>query len=831
MTADGRVGDGARLLTPAELRRRCDPAALGFESTDQLPVLDGVIGQERALGATEFGIGMAHSGYNMFVLGPPATGKTTMMQRLLAHAAESQPVPSDWCYVHNFEDGYRPVALELPPGRGRELRDAMARFVVECKARLPRAFESEEFERRKSQLLEDVAHRQEAEIEALEKDARAQGFAVLRTHGGVAVAPAPFGKPLTGEEFAGLTPAVRERLSAGATALEERVETTLRRLREMERQARQAHEALVSEVATAATRQLIRELRDRFAGLAAVQRYLDAVEKDVVEHAEELQERGSDHKPVLPFLAPPDAFLDRYRVNVLVDRHGERGAPVVREAHPMHGNLVGRIEHRVHFGALVTDFTLIKPGALHRANGGYLILEARDLLSTFLAWDSLKRALKDRAVRIQEPLEELRLVSAATLAPEPIPLSVKVVLIGSPFLYYLLHALDEDFRELFKVKVDFDESLPRTPEIEGLYARFIGGVCRDASLRHFTAAGVARLVERCARLVGHQDRLSSRMGELRDLVREAAFWAGRRGHALVDAGDVDQAVAEQIHRADLLEERVRRLIEEGTLLIATDGEAVGQVNGIAVLTAGDHAFGRPSRITARTFAGEPGVVDIEREAKLGGPVHAKGVMILTGFLAGRFARERPLALSASIAFEQHYEEIEGDSASSAELYALLSSLAGVPLTQAIAVTGSVNQQGEIQPVGGVNEKIEGFFDVCRVRGLTGRQGVVIPAANVGHLMLRDDVIAAVRDGTFRIWAVAAVDEGLALLTGRPAGQRVADGRFPAGTVNALVEEALARNVERLRQLRVDGAGAAHAVPAAATASPAPGLTEPRPSRG
>jgi lon-related putative ATP-dependent protease len=795
-----------RRLTADELRRRCEPAALGFRSTEELPALDVMIGQERALTATAFGIGVPHAGYNMFVLGPPATGKTTTMQRLLSRAAEQQPVPPDWCYVHNFDDAYRPLALELPAGRGRELRDEMARFVDECKARLPRAFESEEFNHQKSQIVEDLKREQEKEMAGLDQAARAEGFAVLRTHGGVAIAPAPLGKPLTHEEFSALPAAVRERLSAGASGLEERVESTVRHLRDLERQAREAHERLVGEVAAVVTRQLIRELRERFAGLVPVQRYLDAVEKDVAGHAEEFRAVEADQQPALPFLPAPEAFLDRYRVNVLVDRAGAQGAPVVREPNPTHGNLIGRIEHRVHFGALVTEFTLIKAGALHRANGGYLILEARDVLTTFLAWDSLKKALKDRAIRIQEPLEELRLVTAATLAPEPIPLSVKVVLIGSPLVFYLLHALDEDFRELFKVKVDFDDSLPRTPEIEGLLARFVAGVCREETLRHFAAAGVARLIEHSARLVADQARLTSRMGELRDLIREAAFWAGRRDHGLVDAGDVDQAVAQRIHRANLLEERVQRLIDEGTLMIATEGEAVGQVNGISVLVAGDHTFGRPSRITVRSFAGEPGVVDIEREAKLGGRVHAKGVMILTGFLAGRYARERPLALSASIAFEQHYEEIEGDSASSAELYALLSSLSGIPLAQSIAVTGSVNQHGQIQPVGGVNEKIEGFFDVCRTRGLSGRHGVVVPAANARHLMLRDDVVDAVREGRFNVWAVATVDEGLELLTGRPAGERGADGRFPAETVNAAVDEALARNVERLRQLRVDGAG-------------------------
>jgi lon-related putative ATP-dependent protease len=759
-----------------------------------------MIGQERAVGATAFGIGMKNVGYNLFVLGLPATGKTSAMKRVLTRTAGDEPTPSDHCYVHNFVDPYRPAALELPAGRGRELSDEMARLVEECKVRLPRAFETEEFERQKSEIMDELARRRQAEMEGLEEAARAEGFVVMRTPGGLAVAPAPRGKPLTAEEFAALPQVAKERIEARGAALEERVEASLRQLRQFEREARQAHEELVGKVAAAATRQLIREIRERFAGLSGVQSYLGEVEADVVAHAEEFRQIGEE-RPSLPFLPPPGAFLDRYRVNVLVDRSGERGAPVVLELNPTYGNLLGRIEHRVHFGNLVTDFTLIKAGALHRANGGYLILEAKDVLRNFFAWEALKKALKSRSIRIEEPLEEFRFVSPMTLVPAPIPLSVKVVLIGTPLLYYLLYALDEDFRELFKVKVDFDDSLPRTPEFELLYARFVGSACREEKLRPFSADGVAKLIEHSSRLVAHQGRLTARLGDLLDLVRESAFWAAQRGHPLVGGEDVSHAIEQKTHRENLLEERVGRMISEGTLLIATEGDAVGQVNGVSVLALGDHAFGRPSRITARTFAGEPGVLDIEREAKLGGPVHSKGVMILTGFLAGRYARERPLALSASIAFEQQYEEIEGDSASSAELYALLSALTGIPLAQGLAVTGSVNQRGEIQAVGGINEKIEGFFDVCRARGLTGRQGVLIPEANARHLMLREDVVEAVRADRFRIHTLATVDEGIELLTGRQAGDRGPDGRFPEGSFNAAVERALAENVDRFKQMK------------------------------
>ncbi len=789
----------ARALRPAELRAVCDPATFRFRSTAELPPLDGMIGQERAVAATAFGVAMRRAGYNLFVLGPPRTGKTTTMRRVLDQRAAGEPTPPDWCYVHNFADPYRPTALELPAGRARELRAEMVRLVEECRVRLPRAFEGEQFERHEARILDDLGTRQRETIEALEARARAEGLAVVRTPQGLALAPAPRGEPIRPEEFAALPDAVRTQIEARAKAFEEHMEAARRELRRLEREAHAAHAQLVRDVAAAATRQLVQELRDRFAGLLAVQRYLDQVEQDMIAHAEEF--RHLEERPPVPFMPPPGGFLDRYRVNVFVDRSDARGAPVVVEQNPTHGNLLGRIEHHAHFGTLVTDFTLVKPGALHCANGGYLILDAADLLRSFQGWQALKKSLKSRTIRIEEPLEELRLVSTVSLAPEPIPLDVKVVLIGSPVLYYLLYALDEDFGELFRVKVDFDDSLPRTLETEQLYARFIGAACREEGLRAFAPDGVAQLVEHGSRLVPHQRRLSAQLGELLDLAREAAFWAEQRGHELVGADDVRHAVAQKTYRANLVDERLRRLIAEGTLLVDTDGEAVGQVNGVSVLTLGDHACGRPSRITARTFAGKPGVIDIEREAKLGGPVHSKGVMILAGFLAGRYARERPLALSASIAFEQQYEEIEGDSASSAELYALLSSLAGIPLRQSLAVTGSVNQRGEIQAVGGINEKIEGFFDVCRERGLTGRQGIVIPEANVCHLMLRDDVVQAVREGTFHIHAVRTVDEGLALLSGREAGAPGRDGRFPEGSFNAAVAQALEANVARLKALR------------------------------
>jgi lon-related putative ATP-dependent protease len=787
-------------LKAEQLGAPCDPAAFAFRSTAELTPLDGLIGQERALEATAFGIGMPTAGYNLFVLGLPATGKTTSMRRLLAATAAERDTPSDWCYVHNFADPDRPSALEVPAGRGRQLRDEMAALVEECKTRLPRLFEGEVFGRQRAEIMETLGRRQEAEVGRLEETARAAGFAVVRTPGGFTIAPAPQGHPLTHEQFNSLPEVERQRLEEQGRAVEERMEGTLRQLRQNERDAQAAHAKLVREVATAGTRQLVREVKEAFEGLAPVQAYLDKVEADLVAHAEEFQSEGGP-RPALPFLPPPGAFLDRYRVNVLVDRSDTRGAPVVFEQNPTHGNLLGRIEHRAHFGTLVTDHTLLKAGALHRANGGYLLLDAQDVLRNFMAWESLKKALKSRSLRMEPPLAELSMVSTVSLAPEPIPLSVKVVLIGPPRLYYLLYALDEDFGELFKVKVDFDDSFPRTPATELLYARFVAGVCREDGLREFAPDGIARLVEHGSRLVEHKERLSARLGLLLDLVRESAYCAAHAGRPLVTGDDVRRAVAQKTRRTNLFEERIGRAFADGSVFLATDGETVGQVNGISVISTGDHAFGRPCRITARTFSGEPGVLDIEREAKLGGRVHSKGVMILTGFLAGRYAREHPLAVSASIAFEQQYEEIDGDSASAAELYALLSSLADIPLAQGIAVTGSVNQRGDIQPVGGINEKIEGFFDACRRGELTGRQGVLIPEANVRHLMLREDVAASVRSEAFHVYAVKSVDEGLAVLSGREAGERAADGTYPPGSFNAAVRQALLQNIERLKTMR------------------------------
>lgn len=790
-------------LAPEQLRRVCDPGQFNFESTAELPPLEGIIGQDRAVRAVSFGISIPSPGYHMYALGPTGTGKATTLRKFLTQEAARKPVPDDWCYVHNFAVPHQPRTLRLPPGKGIALRDDMDRLVEELQAAIPRAFESEEYEKQKGQILQVHKEAQAAEFAKLEEKAKERGFVLVRVRGGFMLAPAVEGKPLSERQLEQLTEEQREKLSRIRERLQKEIDRGLRRIREHEKETRERLRQLEGEIALSEVAPRIDELKEKYGEIEAVAEYLDAVQQDIVDHIELFKQGPKAQKMTifgveveLPYVEPS---FRRYKVNVLVDNSQNQGAPVVVESNPTYPNLIGRIEHRAQLGALMTDFTMIKPGALHRANGGYLVIEALDLLRKPLAWEGLKRALKTRQIRTEELAQELGLISTVTLRPEPIPLDVKVVLIGDPLLYYLLYAFDEDFQELFKVKADFALQMDWTPESAKQYAQFIATCCREEGLKHFDPTGVAKVVEYSARLVGDQEKLATRFLQIADLIREASYWAGQNGHDLVTASDVQQAIEEKVYRSNRIEERIRELIEDGTLLIDTDGEAVGQVNGVSLVMLGDYAFGKPSRITARTFVGRSGVVDIERETKMSGPIHSKGVMILSGYLGGKYAQDQPLTLSASIAFEQLYEEVEGDSAASTELYALLSSLSGFPLKQGIAVTGSVDQVGQVQAVGGVNRKIEGFFDVCRVKGLTGDQGVIIPAKNVKNLMLREDVVEAVREGKFHIYPVSTVDEGIEILTGVPAGEPQEDGTYPEGTVNGAVQRRLQELAEGWRE--------------------------------
>jgi lon-related putative ATP-dependent protease len=787
------MNDTPAALAAEALCRRCDPARLGFRTTDELRDLDGPPGQARAEGAIRFAVGMRHEGYNLYVMGPEGFGRRTMVRQVLEEAARAAPVPPDWCYVFNFRTPHRPRALRLPAGRALKFRDDMARLVEDLRAGIPAAFETDEYRARAKEIESEFEHRQEEALEAVGERARAEGIALLRTPAGFGFAPMKGDAVMRPEEFQALSQAEQERIQNKIAELQEALEAVIRDIPKWRREAQRKLRELNRLVTSAAVKSLIEELETEYRDLPAVAAYLAEVREDVLDYAGYFQqpkeaERGGPLGIV--FAEAAEQPLRRYLVNVLVEHTGNHGAPIVHEENPTYDNLIGRIEHIAQMGTLVTDFTLIKAGALHRANGGYLVLDAIKVLTQPFAWEALKRALRAREIRTESLGQALSLVSTVSLEPEPIPLETKVVLVGPRHLYYLLHAYDPEFAELFKVAADFEDDLARGEEGEARFARLIATLARRNMLRPLDAGAVARVIEHASRGAGDVAKLSANLEALADLLRESDHWAAAAGRSLIEAADVERAIEAQRTRAGRLRDRVREAILKGTLLIDTAGVRIGQVNGLAVTELGGHAFGVPHRITARVRLGSGKVVDIERESQLGGPIHSKGVLILSGFLAARYAARYPLALSASLVFEQSYGGVEGDSASAAELCALLSALAEAPILQSVAITGSVNQHGDIQAVGGVNEKIEGFFDVCAARGFAPGQGVIIPAANVQNLMLRHDVIEAVAAGRFAIWPVKTIDEAVALLTGVPAGERDALGEFPAGTINRRVEDKL-----------------------------------------
>jgi lon-related putative ATP-dependent protease len=790
-------------LAPEALCARCDPARFAFNTTSELDDLMEVVGQARATQAIEFGIGIRRDGYNLFVLGTPGTGRRSVVRQFIQREAATEPVPSDWCYVNNFEQPHKPRALELPAGKGARLRHDMEQLIEDLRSAIPTAFESEEYRARRQELEQELKERHERAFEELRQQAESHGISMVRSPSGMAFAPMRKGEVLSSEEFHKLPEAEQKRIEAVVTSLEEQLEQIINQVPQTRREGQRRIRELERDVTMSAVGHLIDELKKEYATLPKVVSHLETLQQAVIDNADDFrrQEEGQEITILgisLSRAAAGASALRRFEVNVLIDHGGAKGAPVVHEDNPSYQSLVGRVEHLSQMGALVTDFTLIKPGALHRANGGYLILDVRKILMQPYAWEGLKRALSSRVARIESLGQALSLVSTVSLEPEPIPLNVKVVLLGERLLYYLLNYYDPDFGDLFKVAADFEDSMERTQESELLYARLIATIARKEGLLVLDRAACARMIEQGARVAEDAEKLSVRLRDIADQLREADYWARKAGRDVVTAEDVQHALDARVHRADRLRERLQDEIHRGTLLIDTQGERVGQVNGLSVVGLDDFMFGHPSRITASVRLGKGEVLDIQREVELGGPLHSKGVLILSGFLGARYAPNRPLSLSASLVFEQTYGEVEGDSASSAELYALLSALAETPLKQSLAVTGSVNQHGEIQAIGGVNEKIEGFFDVCNRRGLTGEQGVLIPAANVKQLMLRRDIVDAAAQGKFHIYPVHTVDEGIEFLTGLPAGERDENGLFPDGTINQRVEVKLLILAEQAR---------------------------------
>jgi len=786
---------------PAEaLYKRCDPAELTFETTAELEDLKEVLGQARAVEAVRFGMGIQRQGYNLFALGPTGLGKHSTVRAFLEQQATQEKVPADWCYINNFADPQKPLALSLPPGKGADLRDDVAKLVEELRSALPSVFESEDYRTRKQSIEEEIKERHEKAFDEVRREAQAKGIGMLRTPTGLVFAPVRNGEVISPEEFAQLPQDDRRRVESDLAMLQQRMQSVMRSFPQWEKEGRDRVKALSRQVAALAIGHLMDELRGKYAELPEVVAYLNALQQDVSGNVDEFV---APPEPPLAALvggaqrgAAGQAFFRRYQINLLVGHLDGQGAPVVYEDNPSYQNLVGQAEYSAQLGTLVTDFSLIKAGALHRANGGYLILDAHKVLMQPYAWEGLKRALRTSEIRIESLGQMLSLMSTVSLEPQPVSLKVKVVLVGERMLYYLLAHLDPDFSALFKVAADFEEFVDRDQANSLLYARRIATFAREEGMVPFDRSAVARIVEHMARVAQDTEKLSTHRRMLTDLLHESDYFARQAGRTATQAEDVQQAIDAQVRRADRVRERLQEQIQRGTLLIDTQGEQIGQVNGLSVLDLGPFSFGHPSRITARVRLGKGEVIDIEREVELGGPIHSKGVLILSGFLGARYAPDRPLSLSASLVFEQSYGGVEGDSASSAELYALLSALARAPIRQCFGVTGSVNQNGQVQAIGGVNEKIEGFFDVCRLKGLTGEQGVLIPASNVRHLMLRRDVVQAVTDGQFHIYPVETIDQGIEILTGIPAGERDALGFFPEGSINQRVESRLVELAEK-----------------------------------
>ncbi len=793
-------------VAPEQLRRRVDPTQLPLTTAD-IPSLEGTIGQPRAVDALAFGLEISSSGYNLFVAGLAGSGRERTVHDFLQRFAPTRPAPSDWVYVYNFAQADRPRALRLPPGRGHTFAADLDGFLEAAQRDIPRAFESEDYERHRRETLSELTRRRDALFNELQAFARDQGFAIEMTPAGIVTVPLSQGKPLSDEEFQHLPTERQQELEHRNTALQERIADSLRQVRQMQKEATERVRQLDRDVALFTVGPHLDELREAYTDQPEVLDYLDQIKRDLPEHLDDFRSGEGEGEPqvLLSRLqgVQREEHLTRYRVNVFVDNDGLAGAPIIVERNPTYYNLIGRIDYRATFGAMVTDFRQIKPGALQRANGGFLVLQIFDILRAPFAWDALKRSLICGEVTIENLGEQYAALPTERLRPEPIPLDVKVILLGPPEVYYLLYQLDPDFQELFKVKADFAPDMDWNDEHLGNYTAFISRRVREEGLCHFDREAMAHIIEYGARLREDQRKLSSRLRDIADVVSEANYWAGKAGHNIVQATDVDQAITKQKYRSNLIEERIQEVITNGTIMIDTAGARGAQVNGVAVIDLGGYTFGKPSRITARVSPGRGSVQSIEREIELSGPIHSKGFLILSGYLSGQYSQQYPLSLSATITFEQSYDEVEGDSASSTELYALISALAGLPLHQGIAVTGSVNQHGEIQAVGGVTPKIEGFFAVCKAKGLTGEQGIIIPAANVPNLMLDQEVIDAVRTGLFHVWAVRTIDEGIELLSGHQAGQRGPDGQYPEKAVHRMVEDRLRDYAERLRSFTAD----------------------------
>jgi lon-related putative ATP-dependent protease len=771
----------------------CDPNMFNFSTTEDIRGQKDLIGQERALKAIDFGLSLNNKGFNIFALGESGTGKSRAIRNILGERAARMTVPSDWCYVYDFKDPDMPLAISMKPGLAVVFQKDMSDLVKNLTVEIPKTFESRESEQQRSSILDEFQQQQKAMITSIEEEASSKGFALKRSAQGYFIVPVgKAGEPLTEEEYAALDAESKAKAELIGKELTEKLNDAGRMVRKAEKKMKEELAKLERQIALGSVGHLIDEIREKYRDHPRIPEYLDAVQEDILSHLEDF--RGSEEQAPspIPFIKMPkqDVSFTRYAVNVIVNNSEMQGAPVVFESNPTYLNLFGKLEYKVQYGMATTDFTMIRAGSLHRANGGFIVINALDLLKNIYSYDSLKRAIRNREIKIDDVLEQYRLMSTTALKPEAIPLNVKVILTGIPYLYYMLYNADEEYRELFKVKADFNSKMDRTPEAVVKYAVFISSCCNEEGLMPFDREGVARVVEFGSRLAGHQLKLSTRFNDIADLLREANYWAIKDVSSAVSGAHVLKAQEEKIYRSSKIDEQLQEAMLEDSVIVNTDGEKTGQVNGLAVISMGDYMFGKPSRISARSYVGRAGVVNIERETKMSGKIHEKAIMIITHYLGSKYAVQKPISLSASITFEQLYDMVEGDSATCAELYALLSSISGVPLKQGFAVTGSMDQNGEVQPIGGANEKIEGFYQLCKIRGLDGSHGVIIPRRNVKNLMLKAEVTESVRKGKFNIYAIDRLEEGLELLTGMPAGEIGEDGQYPEGTINYLVMKRL-----------------------------------------
>lgn len=791
-------------LEADEVFHACNLAKFTFETTADLePIeeLSEALGQPRAVESLRFGTGIRHHGYNIFALGQPGTGRRSMIEQVLNRQLKDEQLPDDWCYVNNFEEQSKPKALRLPSGKGIQFTKDVEKMMKNARSALKATFESEEYQNRVQSVKEELKDRQQKAFEEINNKAKEKGLTIVRTPAGIAFAPiTENGDIMPTDEYQKLPEDARSRYEKEMETLQAESHKIFQKIPQWQNDIREKLEQLNKEVAGYSLSGLIDELLSNYGKIEGVRSHLDALKKDIMENLQIFLTEGQQQHQILSGEETDmnSPAMKRYKVNLIVDNSKQNGAPILYEDNPSYANLVGKVEHMYQMGALITDFNLIKAGALHRANGGALIIDARKALTHPGAWEGLKRALKSDCIKIESLAEMYSLLSTVVLEPEPIPLNVKVIIIGEPLIYYIIQQIDPEFSELFKVAADFDIQMVRNDDNLEVYARLLGNIVSNKKLLDFDKKAIGRIIEHSSRMVGDGERLNIKICDINDLMIEADYWARKNGQDVVRSADVQQAIDFKIFRSDRLRQRIQEEIHRGTVHIDTEGEKVGQINGLSVMMLGDFAFGRPSRISGRVQIGKGQVINIEREAKLSGPLHSKGVLILSGFLGARYAAERPLSLNASLVFEQSYGGVDGDSASSAELYTLLSAISEVPIKQQFAVTGSVDQHGRVQAIGGVNEKIEGFFDVCLKKGLSGKQGVLIPATNVKNLMLRKDVVDAVFKQEFHVYPIETIDQGIELLTGMDAGEPDENNRYPEDSLNGRVQMRLRKFAENMR---------------------------------